>query len=333
MNPKVSILVPIHNVSPFIVKCAESLFNQTFEDIEYIFVNDATPDDSMDKLLKVIDRYPDRKEQTSIIHHNINKGSAAARNSAIDASRGDFISFVDSDDYIDPEMIETLYNKAITENADVVVCNLIKEFPDRSLICNDVVSDNPDDNFINMIMHKRAYPSLCNKLIHNSLYKRSDCCIPERLNYCEDWFIMIHVYYFAKKIVKTDRAFYHYLQQSNSITKTINRMHFENVIQFWTLTDKFLIGQNIIGKYQRLIEFPKVESKVHLMIDTHSSKLRRDYATMFQVEETHCFNQFKRGERLMLLLVHYRLFCFAQLFHNYLITKNFIKRKLSFSWD
>jgi|ERR1035437_1631747 glycosyltransferase involved in cell wall biosynthesis len=326
MNPKVSILIPIYKSSAFIEKCAESLFNQTFDDIEYIFVNDATPDDSMSKLQKVIDQYPKRKDRIKIIHHSINKGSAAAKNSAIDASTCEYISFVDSDDFIDPEMIELLYDKSLIENADIVVCNFVIECNDYSFIFNDRIYGNSNDNFLNMILHKETSSSMCNKLVKSHLYKRFDCRVPENMNYCEDWYIMTRIYHYATKIVKIEKPLYHYIQyNNNSITKTITRMHFENVLQFWNLLDNFLRKHNEYEKYKPIMALPKTQSKVRLMIDTHSSKLRKEYAGMFREEEKQCITHFTKGEQLMLYLIRYRLFFLAQLFHRYLVIKNSMK--------
>ena len=127
MSAKVSILVPIYNVSTYIEKCANSLFSQTFTDIEYIFVNDATPDDSIEKLQKVIEKYPNRKENITIIQHAENRGLAVARNTAKYAANGDYVLVVDSDDYIEEQMVEILYKKAITDNADIVISDIFIE--------------------------------------------------------------------------------------------------------------------------------------------------------------------------------------------------------------
>ncbi|MDR0829587.1 MAG: glycosyltransferase, partial [Prevotellaceae bacterium] len=115
MTPAVSILVPIYKVSAYIERCAHSLFQQTFENIEYIFVNDCTPDDSIEKLQKIIEQYPNRKPFVKIIHHKKNRGLAETRNTALYNSTGKYIQHIDSDDYIELNMIEEMYKKAIEE--------------------------------------------------------------------------------------------------------------------------------------------------------------------------------------------------------------------------
>ena len=118
---KVSVIVPIYNVSRFIKRCVESLFNQTLDDVEFIFVNDCTPDDSIDILKKVIADYPDRN--TMIINHEVNKGLPAARNTGLKAASGDYIFHCDSDDFIEPTMLNDLYYTACDDNADIVWCD------------------------------------------------------------------------------------------------------------------------------------------------------------------------------------------------------------------
>ena len=327
MNPKVSILIPVYNVSLFIEKCAVSLFNQTMEDIEYIFVNDATPDDSIIKLQKVIANYPERKDRIKIIHHASNRGLAASRNTALEASSGSYIAVVDSDDFIEPDMMEVLYNKTIIEKADIVVCDIIIEYQTGSKIAIEYISDNKEENFRNVIKHELVSSSLCNKLVKRNLYLQIACRVPDNLNYCEDWHVTTRIFYFATNIVKVDQPFYHYVQSNtNAITKTINRMHFENVLRFWNLLDAFLVEHNLYEKYKPIMALPKAQGKVHLMIGTHSSRLRKEYAGMFLEEEKECISQFSMGEKLMLYMVRYRLFFLAQLFHMYLVQKNALKR-------
>jgi glycosyltransferase involved in cell wall biosynthesis len=310
-------------VSKYIEKCAASLFEQTFEDIEYIFVNDATPDDSIDKLQKTIDRYPTRKDQIHIIHHSENKGLAITRNTALNASSGEYISVIDSDDYIDRDMIELLYNKAIEENADIVVSDIILEYTDREIIINEQVSPNRECYFSDMIINEHIHSFLCDKLVKRNLYMHPDCRVPKGLNYYEDRHVMTRLCYFATKISKVDRPLYHYVQyNSNAITKTKTEMHFDNMMRFWSGLDQFLMDRNEFEKYKSIMELPKVQSKINLFIDTHSSKLRKQYRKLFYEEEGRYIKHFKRGEKLMLLLVRYKLYALAQLFHTYLIIKH-----------
>ena len=106
MQQKVTIGVPVFNVSSFIERCAVSLFEQSYQNIEYIFVDDCSPDDSVEILRDVIDRYPLRKKQVQILRHDTNEGVAGSRNSIIKACTGDFLTQVDADDWLDKNAIK-----------------------------------------------------------------------------------------------------------------------------------------------------------------------------------------------------------------------------------
>ena len=318
-----SILVPIYNVSNYIERCAKSLFNQTFEDIEFIFVDDATPDDSIEKLIEIIQQYPNRKEQVKIIYHSLNKGLATTRNTAIDASTGNYILVVDSDDYIEPNMIQLLYEKAIIDNADIVVSDFYFEYSNKTIYCSDYLSLNENNHLKDLIGFNNSQAPLWNKLVNSDLYKKKECRVPDGLNYYEDRFTVLRLYYFANKIVKINQAFYHYIKYNdNAITNKIVKMHFENVVTFWNLFDEFLKEHNEYEKYKPYLALPKIQSKVRLMIGTNSASLRIEYAEIFAEEELVCIKSFRRGERIMLWLIRNKHFDLAQWFHDLLVWKN-----------
>ena len=103
---KVSVLVPVYGVEKYIERCARSLFEQTYSDLEYVFVNDCTPDQSIEILKKVMAEYPQRKNAVKIVNHAKNRGLAAARNTAYDNATGDFVTIVDSDDWLEWDALE-----------------------------------------------------------------------------------------------------------------------------------------------------------------------------------------------------------------------------------
>ena len=100
--PKVSVVIPVYGVEKYIERCARSLFEQTLDDIEYIFVNDCTKDRSIDILNEVINDYPARKQQIRIVHHKENKGLPFARQSGWQVATGEYVANCDSDDWVDP---------------------------------------------------------------------------------------------------------------------------------------------------------------------------------------------------------------------------------------
>jgi glycosyltransferase involved in cell wall biosynthesis len=299
------------------------LFQQTFEDIEYVFVNDCTPDDSIEKLQKVIEQYPNRKERIKIIHHEKNRGLAAARNTAVDNSTGKYIQHIDSDDWIELDMIETMYNKAEVEQADIVVCDFVFEKVSTKEIARAFVPKRREDYFICMLENTASYPVLWNKLVHRNLCKLSDCRSVEGLNIAEDWQVSIRWYYYAKKIVKTDEMFYHYDKTNiNALTHSKTSMHYENIKLFYELLEQFLKEKGHYEKYINTIERLKVSSKVNKLIQTKDYSLIKKYAYLYRDIEMKYINHFRRGEKITLFLAHYKLYFPAHLFLKALRYKN-----------
>ena len=128
--PKVSVIVPVYNVEKYIEKCANSLINQTLSDIEIIFVNDGSTDGS----IQIIEQYENNfKEKVKCVSKD-NGGLSSARNYGIPYATGEYIAFLDSDDYVELDMYETMYNKAKEDDFDMVECDFIWEYPNKSKI-------------------------------------------------------------------------------------------------------------------------------------------------------------------------------------------------------
>ena len=134
---KVSVVIPVYNAEKHIEKTINSLLNQTFKDIEFIFVNDGSKDKSLDIL-----REYEKKDSRVIVIDQENSGPGGARNTGILKARGEYIGFLDSDDTQDKRMYELLYNKAIQGNFDVVVSDIDIIYPDHNLLVNSGVKED-----------------------------------------------------------------------------------------------------------------------------------------------------------------------------------------------
>lgn len=317
MSPKISVIVTVYNVSQFIEKCAHTLFNQTFKNVEYIFVNDASTDDSVSKLENVIAQYPNIEHFITIVHNPNNCGPAISRNNALDLAQGDYVLMVDSDDYLEFDMIDSMYNEALKSNADIVVCDMIIEFQKKSIISEDYVPDNNSDYFSAMLTTANSSPSLCNKLIKKDLYLNPQSRNINSAKYMEDRFVCARLYFFANNIAKVNQVYYHYIKHNpNSNTFKINASHFESLIYFWQNMDVFLFENNITDKYKQLVNITKVKDKLKLMFSVDSYKIRKSYSELFYLEENEIFNQLKLGERTMLFLLRKKMYIFTSLLRN-----------------
>ena len=196
MSHHLSTIVTIYNSSRYINSCIHSLFEQTLDDIEYIFVNDATPDDSIKILKATIDDYPTRKPSVKIINLEQNGGISNARRIGIQNARGEYVIHCDSDDWVDKDMYERLYLKAKETGADIVGCNFRHEFSDKQYDFQQQYADTMEEN-ISRLINGRIFPSLCTSLTRRSLIEDNGISFLVGLNMGEDLFFNLQLYLYA----------------------------------------------------------------------------------------------------------------------------------------
>ena len=221
---KVSVIIPIYNVSHFIERCAESLMQQTLNDVEFIFVNDSTPDNSIKLLREVLERYPDRAAQVKIIEHAQNKGLPAARNTGLTMAIGEYVFHCDSDDYVEPDMLEQLYVVAKKKDADVVWCDWFLSYDNSERYMKQPSFNAPLEALKAMLDGRMKY-NVWNKLVKRSLYTDNNISFPAGHGMGEDM-TMIRLAACAKKVAYVDKALYHYVRSnSEAMTQSFNECH------------------------------------------------------------------------------------------------------------
>lgn len=208
INNKVSILVPIYGVEKYIERCARSLFGQTYSNIEYIFVNDCTRDKSIEILMDVLDDFPHRKEQVKLIHHERNRGLAAARNTAIANMTGDYLWHIDSDDYIETQAVELLVNEIQKTNAEVII------FGYNTVISYQItpfsVYKTEKHTYIKQLLLNAIPASMWNKFYSASFYRKIGVLSIEGINQGEDYAVIPRILYKTTKIGWLDKPLYFY---------------------------------------------------------------------------------------------------------------------------
>ncbi|WML45812.1 glycosyltransferase [Neobacillus sp. PS3-40] len=233
MKLKISIIVPIYKVESFLHKCINSILAQTFTDFELILVNDGSPD----KCGSICDQYAKTDDRIKVIHKQ-NGGLSSARNAGIEVAKGEYISFIDGDDYIDEEMFEILYHNAIIHSSDVIVCDFEKVTEDENHQKTKCEKEYSVQHFTNIqALHQLYDPKIsdrdkwviaCNKLYKRYLFNGSKF---EEGKIFEDEFIAHKVLYDCKKITIIPEKLYYYVQRSNSIvgspfsTKKFDRVY------------------------------------------------------------------------------------------------------------
>lgn len=214
---KVSIIVPIYKVERYIEQCAESVLGQTYGDIQFIFVDDGTPDTSIQKLNALIDsRFAGLKDRIIVIHKE-NGGLPQARLTGLQHATGDYVLHVDSDDWLEPDAVEKLVRKAEETDADVVYFYVRKEKGEgRSHVSKDKVYTDPKA-FSKDVFCNKAHGYVVNKFARRSCY-REDLFYPKG-NMHEDMVLMGQLLFYCKKVVLLPEALYHY-RRNNSASET-----------------------------------------------------------------------------------------------------------------
>lgn len=215
---RVTICSPIYGVEKYIERCAVSLFEQTYSDIEYIFVNDCTKDRSIEILKELIERYPDRKKDVRIIEHERNRGLSAARNTGVDNVKTDYLIWVDSDDYVERNMVESLVSKQIETGADMVcggVTSIFKE--DMKKEFRDCLMSKSD--YLHKLLSYETEHWIWGKLYKTSLYRDNNIRNIEGTNMAEDYQTFPLLLNSAQTIAFVEDTLYNYNRiNDNSLT-------------------------------------------------------------------------------------------------------------------
>ena len=227
---KVSIIIPIYNVSEYIEECLKSALNQTYQDLEIILVDDASPDDSMDKVGKILNE-SNRCGIVKIISHDENRGLSAARNSGVSNSSGEYVYFLDSDDYLPNYSISTLME--YTKDYPDIVCGNFELLPKDGInFPNTTLQDGTalkEDEIKNAFFNKQWQQAACNKLIKRSLFTYKGCWFKEGILH-EDELWAFQVAYSAKLMVICSHNTYVYRVRSGSITQKKSDKNFDSLI-------------------------------------------------------------------------------------------------------
>ncbi len=267
--PKVSVVIPVYNVSKYMSRCCDSLFNQTLEDMEFVFVNDGSKDDSILKVSKSIQKHPNRKGQVKIINRLENRGVSYTRQEGLDASTGAYVIHCDSDDWIDPNMYESLFKEAIKNDADVVCCGYYVEEHNKTV---DKKYYQRTDFFSPLLFDVSPLTgSLCNKLVRRELISKNNIVFPKGINWGEDFCFAISVLISSHKTVCLSDCFYHYCQNEASITNTPSINKIKELTKVADVVEQFLQKKDKTSVCENQINYLKFQLKSCLL---RSSEVR-----------------------------------------------------------
>lgn len=242
--PKVSVIVPIYGVEKYIERCARSLFEQTLDDMEFVFVDDCTKDNSIAVLEKVIEDYPKRKNQIQIIHHEQNKGLSHARETGVKNATGEYIGHCDSDDWVEGNMYEEMYSAAIAGGYDYVKCGHRKTDLDSIDEIHSVYVGNGclvPSMVLDYMLKWKGWNSIWDTLIKKDLYYQNKILYTNN-SMLEDFFVVSQLLSYANKVGVVQKPFYYYfinpasICNKPSIDSCINRVTQAKNNMDWILT-------------------------------------------------------------------------------------------------
>lgn len=241
-----TIVVPVYNVEKYLDRCIESILNQKFDDFEVILVDDG----STDKSSKICDNYR-KKDDKIIVIHKKNEGLGFARNTGIDKARGNYILFVDSDDYIDLDLLENLYNEIERNNSDAVfyghkrvnnkksVISTFEQLPDKQIYLDK--NEIKNKLLAEFILNKKIFISAWSLCIKLSLLKKNNILFPsEREFISEDIYFLVVLFNYLNIVSFAKKTYYYYCQNENSLTTTYKKDRYEKIKKFYKKTDELL---------------------------------------------------------------------------------------------
>ena len=312
---KVSVIVPVYNVYNYLEKCLESLVNQTLKDIEIIVVNDGSPDNSEEIIKKYAKKYKNIKALKKE-----NGGLSSARNFGYKHAKGEYIGYVDSDDYVDPEMFEKLYNSALENDADIAICGNYVVSEEYNILKTELLSFDLNKNNIKdnpyILFDKNA---VWNKIYKKKLIDKTKTSFRDGKWY-EDMDFTTKLLMEAKKVSFVNEPLYYYLLRSGSI------MNNKNVLRNLEIIETFeeIVNNVDNEKYHNELEYLAilhvlVPSIVRVLIaNTEDSKkvsdeLRSYVFTNYPDLEKNKYLQNNKKFKLLVFLIKHRMYSIIRL--------------------
>lgn len=303
---RVSVIIPVYKAEKYIEKCVRSLFEQTLVDMEFIFVDDSSPDNSIRVLKSLIDQYPMRKSQIKIISHSQNKGVSAARNSGLKIATGQYIAYCDSDDFVDLRMYDEMYEKAIESNADAVLCDFYMHYGEQDnqpVQTIDVIDkENTLKNYIGY-----GWTLISTIMVKKSIYDTHGILSLENIKYCEDFYLNFRLLYASEKMAKVYKSLYYYNRTNeNSVMHHLDDQACANERSVYFEVIKMLQQDDVINVYEKEISWRILKNKQDMVLCEDYHKTFMDlfpisHKYILSCPTTFCNNKIKF---MMWLLTH-----------------------------
>lgn len=345
---KISIIVPVYNVELYLSRCLDTIINQTLNEIEIILVNDGSSDNSLN-----ICRYYESLDSRIIVIDKKNEGVSSARNEGLKIAGGEYIGFVDPDDWIDFEMYESMYTKAKTGNYDVVMCNYIiqmgstliknklqiskKVFTSKDEIKNEIIS--------NMISPKNLdsdktsiMGSVCRCIFKNKIIKDKNIYFIQDIDFSEDLLFCINIFIESSSVFIDEEYHYHYCYRDNSAVSKYKKNFLEQMFRVNNHIEELLIKSKLYDNlkdrlniryynmyFSQIFNLLKEESLVTNFKVIEFIKKFCDDDLVVRVVKNQKKSEISMVKRMYLFFVKHKMIYFIFLYHK--LISFFIKRK------
>jgi glycosyltransferase involved in cell wall biosynthesis len=231
MSTCLSVIIPIFRVEAYIERCTRSLMEQTLDDIEFIFVDDCSPDASIAVLQRVLNDYHERQGQVRVLRHTENRGLPAARNTGLAAATGDYIFHCDSDDFLERDALASMYEAAVKNEADIVYTDWYLNYPDKERLMRCPDYKTPEEA-LRGLLHGTMKYNVWNKLVKRELYNENEngnVSFPAGHGMGEDM-TMILLFAKAGRVAYLPKGTYHYVRQNeNAFTAARSEVSYDDM--------------------------------------------------------------------------------------------------------
>lgn len=237
MEAKISIIMPVYNTDKFLHRSIKSIINQTYKYWELILIDDGSTDGSS----YICDCYAACDNRIKVIHKK-NEGVAIARQIGINIAKGEYSIHCDSDDWVEPHMIEELYKQAKAIDADIVIADYFVNKEKSQTVSKQTPTSLHGYDILLDLLNNKLFGSLCNKLIRNELYRKNNIIFWDNINHCEDYLVCIQLFQLKNlKFSYISKAFYHYYCNENSLTHNFTRETYDMRIKFRNKLQEILV--------------------------------------------------------------------------------------------
>lgn len=250
-SPKVSVIVPVYKAENYLHKCVDSLLKQTLTDFEILLIDDGSPDRSGE----ICDVYAKKDSRIRVIHQS-NGGVSIARQHGLEQALGEYVIHADPDDWIEQDMLWSLYGKAVTDDVDMVICDFYVNYGERQ----EYVKQEPDNMehlsvLCNLFQH--LHGSCWNKLVRRSCYEKYGVAFDPELSFCEDLYCNASLLLYPLKVAYLPQAFYHYEQTANpnSLAYSYTKESFDYDVKLRERFRKLLHGTIVYEVCERRMSF------------------------------------------------------------------------------